>query len=188
VTIVRLTWGGPLVVVSGLRFPEAEARYTAARDAFWDEAAAKAKQRAAPKQPAPVPMVLVPTQRQRAAGMTTVPATAEQQPAACRRLADLARSNGFTVLVTYAHALMPPKRGGEDWWDNHSVALRVHRAADRVQAWGAWANGRWDDGQVRAPGRLESIGARAFAALLGTPPTADQPLDNRQHVNIGSTT
>jgi hypothetical protein len=191
VTVVRLTWGGPLVVVSGLSHPEAEARYNAERDAFWDAAAARAKQRAAGKPPAPVAVVLVPTLRQRAAGRSFVEATEAQMPAACKRLVAVARANGWNVLVTYAHALMPPKRGGDDWWDNHTVALRAQRAADGIACWGVWSNGKWDDGQVRRPGVAEQLGARSFATLLGTSPivaVANASLDNRQLVNIGSTT
>lgn len=191
-TIVRLVWGGPLVLVEGLHNPVAVAAYIAARDEFWERTAAAARQRAMPKPPPPTPVVLIPTQRQRASGVTLVDATAEQQPAACKRLTALARERGFTVRVTYAHAYMPPKRGGEDWWENHSVVLRVGRAADHVQAWGAWSNGKWDAGQIARPGVLTGIGAREFAALLGTSPefavAGAGSLDNRQSVNIGSTT
>jgi hypothetical protein len=186
VTIVRLTWGGPLVVVSGLSHPEAEARYIAERDAFWTHAAAAAVRRAAPKPPPPGPTVLVPTQRQRAAGGTWVEATDEQMPAACKRLVAVARANGWNVLVTYAHALMPPKRGGEDWWDNHTVALRAQRG--RTACWGVWSNGKWDAGQERSDGVIATMGAREFAALLALPEPAPQSLDNRQPVDIGSTT
>lgn len=182
-TAVWFGRGGVVRVLSPDEQAAATARYHAAREEFGAEVAARERERRAPKPPAPAPMVLIPTQRQRAAGRATVEATAEQMPAACKRLVTVARSHGWMVHVTYAHALMPPKRGGEGWWDNHTVALRARRTADGIAAWGVWSNGKWDAGQVRRAGMVAQLGAREFAALLAEP-----VLDSRQLANIGSTT
>lgn len=162
---------------------EAEARYHADRLAFWDKVAAQERAKREPAPPPPLPVVLIPTQAQREQGRSLIDATDAQQPAACKRLVPVARAAGFVVRVTYAHALMPPLRGGEDWWPKHSVALRAAR--DGVSAWGVWANGKWEAGQVARAGMVAKIGAREFAALLAEPPLR---LDSQLPLNIGSTT
>jgi hypothetical protein len=130
----------------------------------------------------PRPLVLVPTAAQRAAGVRLVDAEDSQMPTAARRLRDAIVAAGGSARATYAHALMPPKRGGEDWWDNHSVALRVVHADGR-RGWGVWSNGKWDSGQWQGV----NVGAREFAALA-VPLVLDASLDSQARVLVGSAT
>jgi hypothetical protein len=161
---------------------EAAARWRKARDEFWAACARKARERERAKvKEVLVPIVLVPTPAQRAAGRRLVDARDDQMPAAARRLRDQIVEARLPVRATYAHALMPPKRGGEDWWDNHSVALRVQRA-DGTRGWGCWSNGKWDGGMWA--GRL--VGAREFAALCVAPVVSDVQLDSQARVLVGS--
>lgn len=143
-----------------------------ARDEFWTAVA----QRAAARERAKVketlhPVVLVPTQAQRAAGRL-VDARDDQLPKSVRDL--LPTLADALVRVTYAHALMPPKRGGEDWWDNHTVAVRVRRIDGC--GWGCWSNGGWDGGQWASGGVLRTVGADEFACLArGVPHVVTPP-------------
>lgn len=154
---------------------QAQARYDAEREAFWAACAdrAAARRRVAPPL---VPVVLVPTAAQRAAGRNLVDATEEQIPRGARALMKAAAAAGWTVRATYAHALMPPKRGTEDWWDAHTVAVRLAHPDGR-RAWGCWSNGTWDGGQVRG----RNIGARELTAYV-----SDASLDSQVRQLVGS--
>lgn len=154
--------------------------WRAERDAFWEACARRARERERAKvREVPVPIVLVPTPAQRAAGKRIVDARDDQMPAAARRLRDQLTEARILCRATYAHALMPPKRGADDWWDNYSVALRVQRA-DGTRGWGCWSNGKWDAGMWA--GRL--VGAREFAALcVGV---SDVQLDSQVRQLVGS--
>lgn len=135
---------------------------------------------------APRPIVLVPTPAQRAAGVRVVDATAEQVPAAAQRLAAAIAAAGNPLRVTYAHALMPPKRGGEDWWDNHTVAVRTGLADGSARGWGVWSNGKWDAGQWWVAGAMvRNVGAREFAALA-VAVVLDASLDSQARELVGS--
>lgn len=165
---------------------EALARWTAERDAFWAAAArrAEAARRGKIKEVL-TPIVLVPTPAQRAAGQRIVDARDDQVPAAARLLAKRAIAGGWAVRVTYAHALMPPKRGSEDWWDNHSVAVRLGHPDGR-RAWGCWSNGGWDGGQWWTPGTMvRNVGARELATLVA-PAVSDASLDSQARQLVGS--
>lgn len=152
-----------------------------ARDEFWAKCAARAreKERAKVKEVL-VPIVLVPTQAQRARGQRLVDATEDQMPSGARNLAKKAQANGWAVRVTYAHALCPPKRGGEDWWDDHTVAVRLEHPDGR-RAWGVWSNGGWDGGQIMG----RTAGARELTALVA-PVVSDVQLDSQARVLVGS--
>lgn len=114
------------------------------------------------------PVILIPTQRQRDAGRTLIDATEAQQPSACRRLAAVARKAGYAVRVTFSSALVPPGRGGEDWAQTDTVALRFHRG-DGVSGYAVWRDGKWHEGRVSRAGRTAKIGARELPALLAEP-------------------
>lgn len=120
----------------------------------------------------PQPIVLVPTPAMLAAGQRIVDATPAQIPRTCAALAAKLTAAGRAHRTTYAHALMPPRRGQKDWDDAHSVCLRLPGFG-----FGAWVNGTWSGGVVRlADGLLRKVGADEFAALaLGleyAPPAA----------------
>lgn len=156
----------------------AVAAWRAERDAFWAKCAATAaaRERAKVKEVL-VPIVLVPTAAQRAAGQSLVDARDDQIPRSARALMKAAAHSGWRVRVTYAHALMPPKRGAEDWWDNHTVAVRLRHGRDGRRAWGVWSNGGWDGGQIMG----RSVGARELAALV-----SDVQLDSQARQLVGS--
>lgn len=151
------------------------AAYNAQRDAFWAAVAERAAARRR-VEPAPVPIVLVPTAAQRAAGQRLVDARDDQIPRGAKTLVKAAQAAGWLVRVTYAHALMPPKRGTEDWWDAHTVAVRLAHPDGR-RAWGCWSNGTWDGGQVRG----RNIGARELTAYV-----SDASLDSQVRQLVGS--
>lgn len=187
-------WGAPCVAerghggdhVPGPVPPAAPIVPQSAGIAAYRAAGRDAVRTAAPR--ASVPIVLVPTKAQRAAGVRLVDATQEQMPAAARRLRQQAIEAGWAVRVTYAHALMPPKRGGEDWWDMYSVAVRLEHADGR-RAWGCWANGKWDSGQAIEPGGVVSVGARELTAYVQrapAPPVLDASLDSQARQLVGS--
>lgn len=155
----------------------AAVRWQAERDAFWAACAQRARERERAKvKEALVPVVLVPTAAQRAAGVRLVDARDDQMPARARALAKKAREAGWTVRVTYAHALCPPKRGAEDWWDNHTVAVRLAHPDGR-RAWGVWSNGGWDGGQIMG----RNCGATELGALV-----SDVQLDSQARQLVGS--
>lgn len=150
-----------------------------ARDEFWAKcaAAAAARERAKVKEVL-VPIVLVPTPAQRAAGQRLVDARDDQIPRGAKALMKAAQAAGWLVRVTYVHALMPPKRGAEDWWDVHNVAVRLAHPDGR-RAWGCWVNGGWDGGQ--AGGR--NVGARELGTFVSEP-----SLDSQVRQTVGSAT
>jgi hypothetical protein len=159
----------------------AAVRWREARDVFWALAARRAEaHRRGEVKEVLVPIVLVPTQAQRAAGQRLVDAREDQMPARARALAKKAREAGWSVRVTYAHALMPPKRGAEDWWDNHSVAVRLAHPDGR-RAWGVWSNGGWDGGQIMG----RNVNAGELAALVA-PVVSDASLDSQARQLVGS--
>lgn len=65
----------------------------------------------------------------------------------------LAMDDGAVFRVTYSRAMVPPSKLSRtgDWIDTHVHVLRVQRA-DGQRGWGAWHNGRWEEGQWWAPG------------------------------------
>lgn len=154
------------------------AAYNAQRDAFWAAVAerAAARARAAVKEVL-LPVVLVPTAAQRAAGQNLVDARDDQIPRAARSLMKAAAHGGWLVRATYAHALMPPKRGADDWWDAHNVAVRLRHGRDGRRAWGCWVNGGWDGGQIMG----RNVGARELAALV-----SEVQLDSQARQLVGS--
>lgn len=156
---------------------QAAARWEAQRLEFWTAVAERtaARERAKVKEVLH-PVVLVPTQAQRAAGVVVL-ARDDQVPARARSLIQKAQARGWTVLVTYAHAYMPPKRGAEDWWDNHTVAVRLTHPDGR-RAWGVWSNGGWDGGQVMG----RNVNATELAATI----VGDASLDNQSRQLVGS--
>jgi hypothetical protein len=159
----------------------ATARWREQRDAFWAACARRAREREQARvKEVLVPIVLVPTQAQRAAGQRIVDAREDQIPSAARLLAKRAVAGGWRVRLTYAHALCPPKRGHEDWWDNHTVAVRLEHPDGR-RAWGVWSNGGWDGGQIMGRG----VGARELTALVA-PVVSDASLDSQARVLVGS--
>lgn len=159
----------------------AAVRWEAERLAFWEACARRARERERAKvKEALVPVVLVPTRAQRAAGQRLVDARDDQMPSAARLLVKRAAAAGWLVRATYAHALMPPKRGAEDWWDNHTVAVRLQHPDGR-RAWGVWSNGTWDGGQIMG----RNVGARELTALVA-PPVSDASLDSQARVLVGS--
>lgn len=142
----------------------AEIEYEQQRQAFWDKVAAQHAARLAEAVKVVLqPVVLVPTQQQRDAGIRLVDARPDQMPKVVRQLFPAVAATGAACRVTYSHALMPPKRGGEDWWDGHSVVLRFSRA-DGSAGWGCWVNGRWEGGQWRdGPQSMpRDVGAEEF--------------------------
>lgn len=113
----------------------------------------------------PRPIVLVPTPAQLARGQRVIDATDEQMPKTCRALVAKLTAAGVAHRVTYAHALLPPVRGSDDWVDNHSVVIRVRGRGFTSWDNGAFAGAVWD---------WRKVGATEFAArALGgdyTPP------------------
>lgn len=62
-------------------------------------------------------------------------------------VAKLAGDDGALVRVTYSMAILPPSKVSKtgDWKPTHVHVVRVVRHDGR--GWGAWYNGRWEDGQ-----------------------------------------
>lgn len=126
-----------------------------------DRPARREREAAAARVYVPQPIVLVPTPAMLAAGQRIVDARADQIPRTCAALVAKVATTGRAYRVTYAHALMPPKRGQQDWADSHSVCLRLPGFG-----FGGWVNGQWDGGVVRPPGGLlRAVGSAEFAAL-----------------------
>lgn len=86
------------------------------------------------------PIVLVPTRAQLARGERVIDATPDQIPqrTAAPLIARLTAA-GVRHRVTYSHALLPPKRGSDDWQDVHTVVIRVFG-----RGFIAYANGTFD--------------------------------------------
>jgi hypothetical protein len=129
--------------------------------------------------PAPRPVILVPTPAQLARGQRVIEATDEQCPAALLRLREAALTAGWAVRTGYSHALHPPKRGGEDWYERHHVTLRIAHEGRGQRGYGAWADGAWD-GAVVLP-FTRPLGAAQFAEVIAAgvlvpPKTATCPL------------
>lgn len=93
------------------------------------------------------PVVLVPTPAQIARGERVINARPEFVPSAAAKLADVAREHGWAARLTYSHALIPPKRGSDDWREQHTVALRVSRPDAAGAAF--WADGQPDGALMR---------------------------------------
>lgn len=120
------------------------------------------------------PVVLVPTPAQLARGQRLIDATASQCPSSALIMRSAAEREGWATRVTYSHALMPPKLGGEDWRERHSIALRVEHRARRLRGYAIWENGLWVGAQVGAlveTGAMDLLtvrahGSAAFGDLL----------------------
>lgn len=119
------------------------------------------------------PVVLVPTPAQLARGQRLVDAAPTQCPNSALIMRTAAERAGWTTRLTYSHALMPPKRGNEDWWEQQTIALRVQHDERALRGYAVWANGLWDGAQAGSTigGALDLLtvrayGSSAFADLL----------------------
>lgn len=119
--------------------------------------------------PPDTPVILIPTARQRAAGVRLVDAPEDLYPKTLRSLVKVLTGTAWRWRATYSQILAPPKRGAQDWDTVDVVLLRLYSDLGCPVGYGGWHNGDWDGGawwRLRADGR--TIALETYTAVGAT--------------------